>query len=175
MGNKIETRRLILREWEFTDITDMINGLNNYDVARNFGTPFPYTKEDAEAYIKKTKKIGRKNYYFAITFKESDRAIGGCGIHFKEDIVTMGLWLNEKCHGDGYGTEALRGLAKYGFEELGIEKYNNDFFEGNMASFQIQRKIGSRIEDEDYEEVDCSTLGGKRKRVKTVLTKEEFI
>jgi len=48
MTKTIETERLILREWTFADVADMVDGLNNYKVSRNFGTSFPYTIKYAE-------------------------------------------------------------------------------------------------------------------------------
>ena len=47
---KIESKRLILRNWEDGDVKDIVDGLNNLEVSKWMaGVPFPYTENDARA------------------------------------------------------------------------------------------------------------------------------
>ena len=39
---KLETERLILREWQLTDIPDMVEGLNDFYTAKNLTIPFTF-------------------------------------------------------------------------------------------------------------------------------------
>ncbi|MDE1834637.1 MAG: hypothetical protein KGH64_04830, partial [Candidatus Micrarchaeota archaeon] len=49
---RLETKRLILRDWNKNDIDDLIDGLNNYDVSKWLTlVPYPYTKKDAKNWI----------------------------------------------------------------------------------------------------------------------------
>ena len=48
---RIETERLILREWTMDDASDMVEGLNNFNIAKNLTTPFPYDNEMTEDFI----------------------------------------------------------------------------------------------------------------------------
>jgi len=50
---KIETERLILREWQLSDKYDIVEGLNDFDTAKNLTVPFPYKIEHAESFINK--------------------------------------------------------------------------------------------------------------------------
>lgn len=53
---KIESKRLILRNWEDGDIEDIVEGLNNIEVAKWMaGVPYPYTENDAKQFIQHTK------------------------------------------------------------------------------------------------------------------------
>ena len=55
---KYETNRLILRNWQETDIDDLIEGLNNLNVSKWLTlVPYPYLKENAEEWIKYCKKM----------------------------------------------------------------------------------------------------------------------
>ena len=54
-GVFFQTERLIVRKWRDPDIEDMILGLNNERTARDFNVPFPYSENDAKAYLQKTK------------------------------------------------------------------------------------------------------------------------
>ena len=49
---KIESKRLILRNWEDGDIEDIVEGLNNIEVAKWMaGVPYPYTENDADIFL----------------------------------------------------------------------------------------------------------------------------
>lgn len=49
---KIESKRIILRKWEDGDVEDIVDGLNNIEVAKWMaGVPYPYTENDAKQFI----------------------------------------------------------------------------------------------------------------------------
>lgn len=50
---KLETNRLIIRNWQENDIDDLIEGLNDFNVSKWLAlVPFPYSKEKADDWIK---------------------------------------------------------------------------------------------------------------------------
>ena len=60
---KIESKRLILRNWEDGDVKDIVDVLNNLEVAKWMaGVPFPYTENDARNFIERTNR-NAKNLY----------------------------------------------------------------------------------------------------------------
>ena len=57
---KIESKRLILRDWQDKDVNDLVEGLNNIEVSKWMaGVPFPYTENDARNFIKWAKKYDK--------------------------------------------------------------------------------------------------------------------
>ncbi len=78
---KLETERLILREWSEKDVNGLIEGLNNLDVAKWLAfVPYPYTKKDAEEWIKYCVKTVMKGndrdcYEFAIELKSEKKLL----------------------------------------------------------------------------------------------------
>ena len=56
----IETERLVLREWQLTDVSDIVEGLNDFDTAKNLTVPFPYKKEHAESFVNNHLKNDKK-------------------------------------------------------------------------------------------------------------------
>ena len=40
----ITTERLILRPYKSSDINDLVEGLNDFETAKNLTVPYPYTK-----------------------------------------------------------------------------------------------------------------------------------
>ena len=48
----IESKRIILRNWEDNDVEDLVEGLNNLNVVKWMASvPFPYTEKDAKDFI----------------------------------------------------------------------------------------------------------------------------
>lgn len=79
---KIESKRLILRNWEDGDVKDIVDGLNNLEVAKCMaGVPFPYTENDARNFIERAKKNDENvKIALAIVLKENNKVIGGTEI-----------------------------------------------------------------------------------------------
>ena len=79
---KIESKRLILRNYEDSDVSDLVEGLNNINVSKWMaGVPFPYTENDAKHFIELAKSEDKnvKNA-LAIVLKENNKVIGGTEI-----------------------------------------------------------------------------------------------
>ncbi|MBQ8522366.1 MAG: GNAT family N-acetyltransferase [Clostridia bacterium] len=169
----VETKRLILREWELSDIEDMVEGLNDFGTAKNLTVPYPYTKENAREFINKHLVNDKNNYYFAVVLKEENKVIGGTSLELKSNGKNKGgLWLNSKYHGKGYGTEVWIARAKFAFEQLGLNELENGFFEYNEISWKMQRKLGYKIVGETIN--FCPALNKEVVEVITNLTKEDF-
>lgn len=170
----LETERLILREWKLSDIKDMVEGLNDFDTAKNLTVPFPYTKEHAESFINKHLQNNENNYYFAIVLKAENKVIGGTSLEIKKDINKNkgGIWLNKKYHGKGYGTEVWIARAKFAFETLNLNELENGFFEYNENSWKMQKKLGYQIVEKTKN--FCPALNREVIEIVTNLTKENF-
>ena len=160
----IETQRLILRVWQEKDIDDLVEGINNKNVSKWMASaPYPYTKEDAKNYILKAQKLDDKNIKFAIVLKSENKVIGGTeltNINKKDGLAGGGIWLNEKYHGLGLGTEAFCARIKYAFDILGLRRIENGYFPNNTPSKMMQLKLGYKEE------------GLRRKRFYSLSTKE---
>ena len=79
---KIESKRLILRNWEDGDVEDIVEGLNNIEVAKWMaGVPYPYTENDARNFIERAKNNDENvKIALAIVLKEGNKVIGGTEI-----------------------------------------------------------------------------------------------
>ena len=52
----IESERIVLRNWKDDDAKDLVEGLNNINVAKWMANvPFPYTEKDARDFINSAK------------------------------------------------------------------------------------------------------------------------
>ncbi len=177
MNIKIETERLILRQWTMDDLDDIVEGLNNLNVSKWLaGAPYPYTKEDAKEFVQHT--IENDLYNFAIVLKSENKAIGGTqisNIDKTNGTAGGGIWINEKYQGFGYGTEAFGARIKYAFEELGLRRLENGYFRGNEKSHQMQLKLGYKDEGIKRQKFISKATGKVEDECTTGLLKDEWV
>ena len=173
----IETERLILRPFKLTDADDIVEGLNNLNVSKWLAfVPYPYTREDAIKYIEDS--INNKLYNFAIVLKSENKVIGSTQLSNISKIhgtAGGGIWINEKYHGNGYGTEAWGARIRYAFNELGLRRLENGYFEGNESSFKMQEKFGYKNEGIRRKKFISMATGKVEDEYITGLLKEEWI
>lgn len=178
---QLETKRLILRDWNRKDIDDLVEGLSNYKVSKWLAlVPYPYTKKDAHEWInycKQNSKSKNRNYYFAIELKSERKVIGGIGIdkiNKFHGIGGGGFWINAKYHGQGYGTEALAAKLDFAFNKLGLRRLESGFFKGNKPSLNLQKKFGYKVEGLRRKGFKCKADGKLKDEYITALLKEDW-
>lgn len=176
----IEGKRIILRSWEDGDVHDLVEGLDNINVSKWMSSvPFPYTEDDAKAFINHTKTIDEsKKIALAIVLKENNKVIGGTeitNIDKRNGTAGGGIWLNEIYQRNGYGTEAFATRIKYAFEVLGLRRIENGYYVGNEKSKRMQEKLGYKYEGTRRKKFYCMATGEYMDECITGLLKEEFI
>ena len=177
----LESERLLLREYRLTDIDDLVSGLNNLNVSQWLNVvSYPYTKKDAENFIKMTfeKSASGDNYYWCIILKSENKVIGGISlerIDYHHKFAGGGIWINEKYHGNGYGAEAWNMRSKFAFETLKLRRLESGFLEGNEKSRIMQERLGYKIEGMKREKILCLADGKVKNEVILGLLKNEWI
>ena len=82
---------------------------------------------------------------FSIKDKTSGTLIGHCGLYYinwRANHAEFGIYIGaEEFRGRGLGSDALRQLCKYGFEELNLNKIWCEVYSNN-ASLNMYRHIG---------------------------------
>jgi [ribosomal protein S5]-alanine N-acetyltransferase len=137
--------KIVIRPLELTDVSDLASLANNQkiweDVRDYF--PFPYTIKDAEWFINHSLEMTMIEN-FAITYKGVF-----CGVisaNVQTDVyrksAEMGYWVGEPFWGKGIATEAVKLIAKYAFENLGVNRLFSSVFEYNPASMKVLEKNG---------------------------------
>lgn len=143
---KLVTKRLILRPGTKKDVKDVVEGINNLNVSRwLLVVPYPYKRKDALFWINICKKNKKKEHHYMIELKSEKKIIGGIGIqdiHKQCQSAQVGYWINEKYHGQGYGSEALNAVLKFAFEKLRFRRIEAAVFVGNPSSGKLLEKFG---------------------------------
>ena len=143
---RLETERLVLRPWREGDEPSLVRHANNRKVSINLRDhfPYPYTHDDARAWIGRCKTATQPHQTFAI--EHGGEAIGGIGLQPLSDVsrytAEVGYWLGEEHWGQGFATEALRRLTDYAFENLQYERLEAWVFATNPVSCKVLEKAG---------------------------------
>ena len=179
----LETIRLVLRVWNENDVEDLVEGLNNIEVSKWLAfVPYPYTKNDAEKWIKfcvenAKKDMDRTSYEFAVELKSEKKVIGGITIdkiNKFHGTAGGGIWINAKYHGQGYGSEAFSKRIDFAFNELKLRRLENGFLDGNQSSFKMQEKFGYKVEGMRRKAFRCMADGEIKDEYITGLLKDEW-
>lgn len=133
------------------DADDLAAAINNQKILDNLrdGLPFPYTSEDARAYISVMLSADKDRVYaFAITV--DDKAIGSIGVFRQENIhartAEMGYYIAEPYWGQGIMTAAVRQMCVLIFNTTDIIRIFAEPFAFNMASCCVLEKSGFALE-----------------------------
>jgi ribosomal-protein-alanine N-acetyltransferase len=148
---KIETERLILRKLKLSDWPDIVEGAGDYDVSkRTINIPHPYSRADAELFIKNTlKNWGKSSYSFCMELKGEKKVIGMMGlegVHMSNGTANTGSWVNKKYWRQGFITEAKIAINDFAFDTLRLRRLNSAAMLTNKASNATQQKVGYVLE-----------------------------
>ena len=144
----LETARLRLRKLELGDVPLYYARLGSSLRVTEHMLWVPH-KDMAESEASIRKALGRyetgKFYRWAITLAEGDGIIGIIDLlRFDEEAgsCSFAYMLGEEFWGRGYGTEAVKEVFRFAFEELEISEILADHFAENPASGAVMRKAG---------------------------------
>lgn len=147
----IQTERLVLREWQESDLTPLIHMTSKEHIA--YWLPeWKSCSEWALPWIqnntKKGYEINNPMEYFmtwAIVLKESDQLIGMINIgsdEFEKKEVGTGYFIDMDYENNGYMTEALRALCDYVFRTYHYDHIATMIQPENTASIAVAKKVG---------------------------------
>ena len=145
---RLETRQLILREMRSTDV-DSLHRIFSDPLLMRFWPV--WTQAETEAWVAAQMRRYAQDGFglWAITFKDSDEAIGDCGLvrHEVDGAMETDIgWHVLRAHwGQGYATEAAEASRDYAFAQVGVERLVAQIHPENYASRRVAEKIGMRL------------------------------
>jgi RimJ/RimL family protein N-acetyltransferase len=143
---EIETARLILRAPALGDAPVMAALANNAAVATMTARmPFPYSRGDAEAFVRASEEDRRLGRGIALSILDrSDGQFTGCvGLNLTcPEAAEIGYWVGMPHWGQGIATEAARALIDHAFETTRITAVVGSCRVINEASRRVLEKCG---------------------------------
>ncbi|MBA3537650.1 MAG: GNAT family N-acetyltransferase [Tatlockia sp.] len=149
MGIFLETKRLILKTAEISDLEMLVALRSDFEVMENTGYGGTQTKEEVREYLDFAISYQKKQGMgFCLVFeRESTHFIGEAGLfHLLFDDaqpeIELGYHLHKKFWGKGYGTELVKALIHWGFQHLSINRLVSTTYPDNVASQKVLKKAG---------------------------------
>lgn len=141
---KIEGENIYLSPMNIEDIEIYMKWMSDKSVTNNIGrTQFVTTLEKEKEWIESANK-GNKYQFAIITNK--DKLIGNCSlfdIDFINGNATVGIFIGEEEYRNkGLGTEALKILIGYGFNNLNLNNIMLTVFSFNERAIKCYKKVG---------------------------------
>lgn len=110
---------------------------------------FPYTLEEAHAYIQEANR-GRHHLILAIITSKNDTHIGNIAfdnINYINRTAELTIVIGDKsCWKNGYGKEAAKLICDHGFMYLNLNRITCGTFEDNQGMRKLAEYLGMREE-----------------------------
>lgn len=136
-----------LRSREPSDIQRANRLFNDPDVLWGLLMTFPLATAGTREWFEGTRNdpTGER---FAVETLEGE-LIGMCSIEeieARSRSAEMGIWLGKPYWGKGYGTDAMRVLARFGFRTMNLQRLSLHVYATNTRAIRTYEKIGFKIE-----------------------------
>lgn len=147
----IQLERLILRPFSLEDakVVQELAG-DTYIAETTLYIPHPYEDGMAEKWIEThTANFNEdRSLELAIVHKEQKYLIGAIciGTNSKFAHGELAYWVGKKYKNNGYCTEAAKGIIKYAFEEVNVNRVYARYLGKNPASGRVMEKLGMQYE-----------------------------
>jgi len=145
-GQKINLRTLMPK-----DAQSIYENVNNRDVSRYTARiSYPYKLEDAQGFIKVSRKKDINQIVFGIENPITKNIIGiidltSINFHNSKGAI-LGYWLGKKYWGQGIMTEVVKLVLNYAFKNLKLIRVQATVMEPNKASMKVLEKCGFQHE-----------------------------
>ncbi len=147
----LEGKKVRLRAIRNEDLEEMLEMFSDFEQVRQFvfqGPPFPPTRKDEQNFIESNSMM-KETYNFAIETLDGEY-IGGCGISkigWVSRVAMVGIWIGrEEFQGKGYGSDAMRVLCRFLFEQVNVRKIALTVHGFNKRAIGSYKKVGFRVE-----------------------------
>jgi ribosomal-protein-alanine N-acetyltransferase len=149
---KIETQRLILRQFKEEDAADMFNNWASDDEVTR------YVSWPTHSNIEVSKKLlamwideysSQENYNWAIELKENGSVVGSIGLLNIDNNIEnceIGYCISRALWNKGITTEAFSAVINFTLNELGFERITGRHNVDNVASGRVMEKCGLKYE-----------------------------
>lgn len=150
MSIRIETQRLVLRQFEQYDIQKLHEICSQPYILKwmpDWEHPLE-TRYEWLDWVNKQYKLATKEtarIMLAVTLKQTGTIIGMVGIGNKEEVdneIEIAYFISEEHSGKGYITEAAKAMLQWSFKTLGMEYIIAIVETDNYASQRVVEKCG---------------------------------
>lgn len=148
---ELETPRLIIRRFEFSDAPFVVALLNQPSFIANIGDRGVRSIDDAHRYLREGPMAMYEQHGFGLwqVLRKSDlAAVGMCGLLKRDNLpdVDIGYAFLPEYWGAGLALEAAEATVQHGARKFGLHRVIAVVSQGNTASIRVLEKLGLRYE-----------------------------
>jgi RimJ/RimL family protein N-acetyltransferase len=151
-GPMIETKRLILRTWRYSDIAQNTAMLADPESGRYITADHKPVTSEINGWRNAAVMAGHWALHgfglFAVEEKASGRYVGRVGPWCPPTWpgLEVGWGIAKECRGKGYAVEATRASIDWVFENLAVDRIIHCIAADNVASQSVAQKLGAVID-----------------------------
>lgn len=145
----LETKRLILKTLEASDLDHLIALRTDPEVMQYIGTGAIQTENQVKEFIENAKPYLDKYGlgFYSVFEKETNHFIGQAGLfhldfNIHQSDIELAYRLHKKYWNKGYATELAKALIKYGFKKFSLSKIVAIVHPKNERSRRVMEKAG---------------------------------
>jgi len=149
MGIFLETKRLILKSPELSDLDNLISLRSDPNVMKYIGDGSVHTEEQVKRFLEIAIPYYEKHGigFCSVIEKVSGDFIGQAGLfhvgyYDEQPDIEVAYRLHKKFWGKGYATELAKALIQWGFQHLSVNKIIGAAEPENIASQKVLIKAG---------------------------------
>lgn len=141
-----------LRQWAPGDAAFVVAACRDPQMARFMPElPSPYTEADAREWFARHEptRLAGHGIVFAVSLAATGEPLGTIAVNEIDRALNSGVigyWLAAAARGSGYMTRAVRLLARWSFDELGLARLELTTDPENAASQAVAERSGFRRE-----------------------------
>jgi [ribosomal protein S5]-alanine N-acetyltransferase len=183
MSFQLQTARLLLRDVRKDDLPVLIAQAQEPEARGGilaYQADAQYNRMCLLSAIEWARAARREQYTLAVVRKGDRALIGSCSIaNVKAESIESSLGWHYGCRfwGNGYATEAARGLLYIGFAIGKAAEIYADCFADNLASIRVMEKIGmtARRNLKLFNQIRGWSYGEKRPTVRYTISRNEWL
>lgn len=163
---KLETERLILRDWQVSDADDYYEMFKDPDV-QNMGAKICSTYQES---LRSVRVLNQCQECWAIVLKNSGVVIGSIWLENRPDSCKeIEYGIAKRYQNNGYVTEAIKRVLEYSFTELALSSVVAYIYIDNLKSIKVIQKCGFT-----YVETSYRRSGSTCKTIHYSISKEKW-
>lgn len=142
---------VLLRQWTSGDLPFVVAACQDPEVSRYSPViPFPYTESDAVSWFEsqEPRRLAGDGLDFAVVHARTGARLGAVGVKIDALLrsAEVGYWLAREARGHGYVTSAVRAIARWVFDDLGLARLELTTDPDNLSSQRVAERCGFRRE-----------------------------
>ncbi|MFD3158009.1 GNAT family N-acetyltransferase [Haloimpatiens sp. FM7330] len=174
----IETKRIVLRKLVIEDAENIFKNWASLEETMKY-LPWEPSKsiEQVKVRLQNWINLYSNNTFFqwGIELKSSKELIGIINLHevdVNNQSAETSYILAKKYWNKGFMTEALQAVLNFGFEDIGLNRINAEYYDGNISSEKVMLK--NNLQYEGVAKEKYLKKGKFYNAIQYALTKKEW-